>query len=99
MVAELKQIFDKYVGLHKKMAGKVGAAFSTSGNESGEKETTIISIIQAMLIFGMIILGDPLDTNRHYGISCVGVPNKKTAENAKKFGKRVVILVKKLKVN
>jgi len=97
MAAELKQVFDKFVGLRKKMAGKVGAAFSTSGNASGGKETTIISIIQAMLIYGMIIVGEPLDADGHYGVSCVGKPDKKTAEKAKKFGKRVAILVKKLR--
>jgi NAD(P)H dehydrogenase (quinone) len=97
MAAELKQVFDKFVGLRKKMSDKVGAAFSTSGDESGGKETTIISIIQAMLIYGKIIVGDPLDASGHYGISCVGTPNKKTGENARKLGKRVALLVKKFK--
>jgi len=97
MAAELKQVFDKFVDLRKKMSDKVGAAFSTSGDESGGKETTIISIIQAMLIYGMIIVGDPLDASGHYGISCAGTPNKKTGENARKLGKRVALLVKKLK--
>jgi NAD(P)H dehydrogenase (quinone) len=97
MASELKQVFDRYVGLRKKMGDKVGAAFSTSGDESGGNETTIISILQAMLIYGMIVIGDPLNATGHYGISCVGAPNKKTSENAKKLGKRVAILVKKLK--
>jgi len=97
MASELKQVFEKFVGLRKKMGNKIGAAFSTSGDESGGNETTIISIIQAMLIYGMIIVGDPLDANGHYGISCVGAPNKKTSENAKKLGKRIAKLVKKLK--
>lgn len=97
MAAELKQVFDRYVGLRRKMGDKVGAAFSTSGDESGGKETTIISIIQAMLIYGMIIVGDPLDASGHFGVSCVGTPNNETAEDAKKLGKRVAVLVKKLK--
>jgi len=33
----------------------------------------------------MIIVGEPLDANGHYDISWFGAPNKKTAENAKKF--------------
>jgi len=97
MASELKQVFDRYVGLRKKMGDKVGAAFSTSGDELGGNETTIISILQAMLIYGMIVIGDPLNATGHYSISCVGTPNKKTSENAKKLGKRVAILVKKLK--
>jgi NAD(P)H dehydrogenase (quinone) len=60
MAAELKAVFDKLVGIRKKMGDKVGAAFATSGDPTGGKETTIISIIQALMIYGMIIVGDPL---------------------------------------
>lgn len=97
MAAELKEVFDKFVTRRKEMENKVGAAFATAGDPSGGKETTIMSIIQAMLIYGMIIVGDPLDATGHYGTSCTGAPDKKTIENAKKHGKRVALLVKKLK--
>jgi len=76
MAAELKEVFDRFVGIRKKMGDKVGAAFATAGDPSGGKETTIISILQAMLIYGMIIVGDPLDATGHYGISCSGAPDK-----------------------
>jgi len=97
MAAELKKVFDKYVGVRKQMGDKIGAAFATSGDKSGGGETTIISIIQAMLIYGMIIVGDPLDASGHYGITCKGAPNKQTAINAAKLGRRVALLVKKLR--
>ena len=97
MAAELKEVFDKFVGIRKHMEDKVGAAFATSADPSGGKETTIFSIIQAMLIYGMIIVGDPLDATGHYGVSCTGAPDKQTALNAAKLGKRVTLLVKKLK--
>jgi len=97
MAAEMKTIFDKFVGIRSKMGDKVGAAFATAGDPSGGKETTIVSILQAMLINGMIIVGDPLDATGHYGTSCVGAPDKKTVENAAKLGERVALLVKKLK--
>ena len=96
MASELKNIFDKYVGIRENMENKVGAAFSTSADQSGEKETTIISIIEAMLIYGMIIVGDPLDATGHYGLSCTGYPDKKTIENSRKLGNRVASLIKKL---
>ena len=95
MAAELKKVFDKFVGIRRKMGNKIGAAFATSGDESGGKETTIMSIIQAMLIYGMIIVGDPLDATGHYGISCTGSPEKETKINAQKLGKRVALLIKK----
>ena len=97
MAAELKGVFDKLVGIRKKMENKIGAAFATSADSSGGKETTIMSIIQAMLICGMIVAGDPLDATGHYGISCVGAPDEKTVSNAAKLGRRVALLVKKLK--
>ena len=97
MAAELKEVLDRFVIVRKKMENKIGAAFTTSGDQSGGKETTLISIIQALLIYGMIIVGDPLDATGHYGVSCVGAPNKETKINATKLGKRVAELVKKLK--
>jgi NAD(P)H dehydrogenase (quinone) len=97
MAAEMKAVFDKFVGIRKQMEDKIGAAFSTSADPSGGKETTIMSIIQALLIYGMIIVGDPLDATGHYGVSCVGTPDKSTADNAAKLGKRVALLVKKLR--
>ena len=72
-------------GVYKQMGDKIGTAFATSGDQSGGKETTIFSIIQAMLIYGMIIVGDPLDATGHYGVSCTGTPDKTTASNASKF--------------
>lgn len=97
MAAEMKGIFDKYVGIRRKMEDKIGAAFATSADPSGGKETTIFSIIQAMLIYGMIVVGDPLDATGHYGVACTGAPDKTTAANAAKLGKRVALLVKKLR--
>ena len=96
MAAELKKIFDEFIGVRKKMEGKVGAAFATSGDPTGGKETTMMSIIQAMLVYGMIIVGDPMSATGHYGVACVGAPDKKTGENGIKLGQRVAELAKKL---
>jgi len=93
MAAELKKVFDDFVGIRRQMEGKIGAAFATSGG----KETTIISIIQAMLIYGMIIAGDPMDATGHYGTSCKGAPDELTLANGVKLGKRVAMLAKKLR--
>lgn len=96
MAAELKAVFDKFVVVRKKMENKVGAAFATSADQSGGKETTMISIIQAMLINGMIVVGDPLEAGGHYGVSCAGSPDASTAEKGVKLGRRVASLVKQL---
>ena len=96
MAAEMKEVFDKFVGIRKKMGDKIGAAFATGGDQSGGKETTIFSILQTMMIYGMIIVGDPLDATGHYGVSCVGAPDAQTITNAQKLGKRVAELANKI---
>lgn len=96
MAAELKKIFDDFVGIRKKMEGKVGAVFATSGDPTGGKETTMMSIIQVLLIYGMVIVGDPMSATGHYGVACVGEPDAKTEDNGIKLGNRVAELAKKL---
>jgi len=96
MAAELKKVFDDFVGVRKKMESKVGAAFATSGDLSGGKETTMMSIIQTLLIYGMIIIGDPMSATGHYGVACTGAPDAKTGENAIKLGRRVAEIAAKL---
>lgn len=96
MAAELKTVLDDFVSVRRQMEDKVGAAFTTSGDPSGGKETTMMSIIQAMLIYGMIIVGDPLAATGHYGVACVGAPDSGTLENGRKLGRRVAGLVKRL---
>jgi NAD(P)H dehydrogenase (quinone) len=96
MAYDLKRVFDEFVGIRRKMENKVGAAFSTSADPSGGKETTMLSIIQCLLIYGMIVVGDPMDATGHYGVACSGAPDEKISENAKKLGRRVAELCKKL---
>lgn len=96
MAADLKRVFDAFVGVRKKMEGKVGAAFATSADPSGGKETTMISIIQCLLIYGMMVVGDPLSATGHYGVACVGAPDAGAADNGRKLGRRVAELCKRL---
>ena len=96
MAYDLKRVFDEFVVIRKKMENKVGAAFATSGDPSGGKETTIISIIQCLLIYGMVVVGDPMDATGHYGVACVGAPDEKISENGRKLGRRVAELCKRL---
>lgn len=92
MAAPLKKVLDDYVSVRRRMEDKIGAAFATSGDPTGGKETTILSILQALLIYGMIIVGDPLSATGHYGVACVGAPDSGTSENARKLGRRVAEL-------
>ena len=96
MAADLKRIFDEFVGVRKQMENKVGAAFASSAFWAGGNETTIISIIQCLLIYGMIIVGDPMAATGHYGAASLTAPDEKAAETAQKLGARVAELCIKL---
>jgi NAD(P)H dehydrogenase (quinone) len=96
MAAELKKIFDDFVSTRRKMENKVGAAFATGGHHTGGKETTMMSILQCMMIYGMIIVGDPMDASGHYGVGCVGSPDDTAASDGFKLGKRVAEVCTKL---
>ena len=95
MSAKLKALIDKSVTIHGKLEGKVGAAFTSSGGTASGAETTLLSILQAMLIHGMIIQGRP--NNKHYGATAVESPNKEELDICRELGKRTASLVIKLK--
>lgn len=95
MAAEMKEMIDRFVGVRKKMENKIGAAFATSHDPTGGKETTIFSVLCAMLIYGMIVVGDPFSATGHYGVACTGKPDEKTLDHGAKLGRRVAELVKR----
>jgi NAD(P)H dehydrogenase (quinone) len=94
MAAQVKQMFDDAVSRHGKLDGKVGAAFSSSVNIGGGNETTIMGIIEAMLISGMVIQGDP--QGDHYGPVSIGKPDDRVAGQCRRRGERIAELTKKL---
>ncbi len=94
MSAQIKAIFDKSVSIHGKLSGKVGAAFTSSGGVASGAETTIISILEAMLVHGMIIQGRA--HAEHYGAAAVGEPDEKARMRCQELGKTIASLVMKL---
>jgi NAD(P)H dehydrogenase (quinone) len=94
MSSKLKALIDESVKIHGKLEGKVGAAFTSSGGTATGAETTLLSILQAMLVHGMIVQGRADD--KHYGAAAVGSPREKELAFCKELGKRVANLVKKL---
>jgi len=92
--AEMKSFIDKSVRVRGRLESKIGAAFTSSGSLSGGNETTLITIIEAMLIHGMIIVGDPIETGGHYGAVAVGAPDAEALMACRKLGERVAKLAK-----
>ena len=96
MSAKLKDLFDKSVEIHEQLEGKVGAAFTSSGGYGTGAETTIMSIIQALLIHGMIVKGYSRGPTVHYGAAAKGAPDDKEVEACKKLGRSTAKLVLQL---
>jgi NAD(P)H dehydrogenase (quinone) len=94
MAAPLKELFDKLVTHHGALNGKVGAAFSSAANIGGGNETTIMGILEVMLIHGMIIQGDP--KGDHYGPVSIGKPDERVENQCTRRGARIAELTKKL---
>lgn len=97
MAYPVKKLIDESVKFHGKLAGKVGAAFSSSANIGGGNETVILSILEALLIHGMIIQGEP--KGDHYGPVGINEPDERALKGCKKLGQSVANLVKKLEVS
>jgi NAD(P)H dehydrogenase (quinone) len=95
MSAKLKALIDESFKIHGKLAGKIGAAFTNSGGTATGAETTLISILQAMLIHGMIIQGNAED--KHYGAAAKGAPTKSDLKHCEELGAKVAKLTQKLK--
>jgi NAD(P)H dehydrogenase (quinone) len=86
--------FDETVSKHGKLDGKIGAAFSSSANIGGGNETTILELINTMLIHGMIVQGDP--QGDHYGPVSISKPDERVIGQCTRRGKRIAELTLKL---
>lgn len=94
MAWEVKKFLDDSCNLHYKLDGKIGGAFSSSCHAGGGNETTILDILHAMLIHGMIIQGEPMYD--HYGATAIGVPSDDSLMKCARYGNRIASLVKRL---
>jgi NAD(P)H dehydrogenase (quinone) len=94
MAWPLKKLLDESVKFHGRLKGKIGGAFSSSANVGGGNETTILSILKALIIHGMIAQGEP--SGDHYGPVSIGTPDKRALKNCERYAKNLSSLVKKL---
>ncbi|MEW5921346.1 MAG: NAD(P)H-dependent oxidoreductase [Bacillota bacterium] len=90
----LKDFFDRSVKYHGKLEGKVGGAFSSSGVLGGGNETTVLSILQIMLVHGMVVQGQ--SKGNHYGVVAVKAPDESARQECRLLGQRVAQLAAKL---
>jgi NAD(P)H dehydrogenase (quinone) len=95
--AEVKRFLDESIRVRGKLEEKVGAAFCSSRHRAGGRETTMLSILQSMLIHGMVVCGDPLSTGGHYGAAANGPPDEQARRECRGLGRRVAKLAGRLK--
>jgi len=94
MAWEVKRLLDESVQYHGQLAGKVGGAFSSSVNVGGGNETTILALLEALLIHGMVVQGSA--HGDHYGPVAIKGPDSRSTPQCEALGRRVGELVRKL---
>lgn len=94
MATEMKKLFDDSVKHHGKLTGRIGGAFTSCGMIGGGGETTILSILEAFMIHGMIIVGDA--TMQHYGPLAIGAPDDEVRKMCIGYGQKIAELTKKV---
>jgi NAD(P)H dehydrogenase (quinone) len=94
MAWPIKKLLDESIKYHGRLKGKVGGAFSSAANVGGGNETTILNILNALLIHGMIIQGD--HRGDHYGPVAIEFPDDRARECCQQYAQNLAGLVKKL---
>ena len=92
--SKIKEFLDVSVKHHGKLEGMVGGAFASSGGTHTGAETTIISLLEALMVHGMVVQGT--SSTNHYGAASVGAPDEKALEVCRRMGERLGKLAKKL---
>ena len=92
--ASIRALFDDSVRYHGQLEGKVGAAFASSANIGGGNETTVLSILDSMLIHGMVVQGN--SKGDHYGPVSVNALDARAEKQCRELGRRVVELADQL---
>jgi len=96
MSVKMNELFNRT--LHPKHWGKLGykvaVAFTSSGGLGGGNEMTLLSMISAILNFGMITFGVPDYVSRgvtlHYGAVSIKEPDEDSLNACRLLGRRLV---------
>ena len=94
MAAEMKQLLDESVSFHGQLAVKVGGAFTSSANIGGGNETTIMDLLKALLIHGMVVRG--MAVGDHYGPVAIGDLDDRSSKQCAAYGSAVAELTVRL---
>ncbi len=101
MSGKMKVFIDKSDDIIGKLQDKIGAAFTSSAGIAGGNETTLVSLIQAMLMHRMVIIGHQRGSyvigysSGSYGAVSIKAPDEECITGCRQFGKRIGSLVKR----
>jgi len=92
----IKKFIEDSVSVRRQLENKVGAAFVSSGHRAGGRETTIMAVLQAFIVHGMVVCGDPISSGGHFGAVATGAPDDQASQECSGLAKKVVMLATKL---
>ena len=94
MSAEMKKLIDDSISQHGQLRGKVAGAFASSGNVGGGNETTVLDILHALMIHGMVVQG--LHQGDHYGPVAIGDLDDRSRAQCLRYGRAIAELAVRL---
>ena len=93
MSNKMKAFIDKSIKIYPdKLQNKIGAAFTSSETIAGGNETTLLSLIQAMLMHRMVIVGHQSGS---FGAVSILTPDEECITECRVFGKRIGSFIKR----
>ena len=93
MTGRMKAFIDNSIKIFPdKLHNKIGAAFTSSESITGGNETTLLALIQAMLMHTMVIVGHQSGS---FGAVSIETPDEKCITECRLFGKRIASFVKR----
>jgi NAD(P)H dehydrogenase (quinone) len=95
MASNIKKLLDESVKLHGQLAGRVGGAFSSAANIGGGNETTILSMVHALLVHGLVVPGVAIGD--HYGPVSINAPDERAIRQCRKYGGMIAELTRKVR--
>jgi NAD(P)H dehydrogenase (quinone) len=94
--SETKKFIEHSISVRRQLENKVGAAFVSSGHRARGRETTVMALLQAFIVHGMVVCSDPLSSGGHFGAVATGAPEDQTSQECMGLAKKVVMLATKL---
>jgi len=96
MAGAMKEFIDQSIPLFGKgeLEGKPAGAFVSTGGIGGGGEVALHSLISALLIHGMLVMGSR--KGGHFGPLAIGEPDERVLGECQEYGRRFAGLVKRL---